>query len=119
MFSCPPGCRRRRAASLEVPGAQGKPRAPEWWPESSGRGLDDDFLIKAFSCSRPSLKDRVLRLLAEASQSSQLSAPRTGDDISRGSGGSGGLSFIAPNASPRDRAKFFRQSESRATKCGA
>ena len=62
--------------------------------------------------SRPSLKDRVLRLLAEATQSSQLSDPRTGGDISRGSrgsggsGGSGGLSFIAPNASPRDGAKF-------------
>ena len=34
----------------EVSGCQGKPRAPEWWPESSGRGLDDDFLIEAFSC---------------------------------------------------------------------
>ena len=42
-------------------------------------------------CSRPSLKDRVLRLLAEATQSSQLSDPRTGGDISRGSRG---LSFI-------------------------
>ena len=39
VFSCPGGCRRHRAASLEVPGAQGKPRAPEWWPESSRRGL--------------------------------------------------------------------------------
>ena len=39
VVSCPGGCRRRRAAFLEVPGAQGKPRAPEWWPESSGRGL--------------------------------------------------------------------------------
>ena len=33
-----------------VSGVQGKPRAPEWWPESSGRGLDDDFLSEAFSC---------------------------------------------------------------------
>ena len=33
---------------MEVSGGQGKPRAPERWPESSGRGLDDDFL--AFSC---------------------------------------------------------------------
>ena len=31
-------------------GDQGKPRAPERWPESSGRGLDNDFLIEAFSC---------------------------------------------------------------------
>ena len=36
--------------SKEVSGGQGKPRAPEQWPESSGRGLDDDFLIEAFSC---------------------------------------------------------------------
>ena len=26
------------------------PGAPEWWPESSGGGLDNDFLIEAFSC---------------------------------------------------------------------
>ena len=26
------------------------PRAPERWPESFGRDLDDDFLIEAFSC---------------------------------------------------------------------
>ena len=36
--------------SEEVPGGQGKPRGPELWPESSGRGLDDDFLVEAFSC---------------------------------------------------------------------
>ena len=35
---------------MEVPGAQGKPRAPERWPESFGRSLNDDFLIEAFSC---------------------------------------------------------------------
>ena len=34
--------------SKEVSGCQGKPRAPEWWPESSGRGLDDDFQVEAF-----------------------------------------------------------------------
>jgi len=46
-----PGVSRRcRAASQEVPGGQGKPRAHERWPESSGRGLDDDFLIEALSC---------------------------------------------------------------------
>ena len=33
------GSRRCGVASLEVPGGQGKPRAPERWPESSGRGL--------------------------------------------------------------------------------
>ena len=42
--------RRCQAASKEVPRGQGKPRAPERWPESSGRGLDDDFPIEAFSC---------------------------------------------------------------------
>ena len=36
--------------SKEVSGGQGKPRAPERWPENSGRGLDDDFLLEAFSC---------------------------------------------------------------------
>ena len=44
------GSRRCRAGSKEVSGGQGKPRAEEWWPESSGRCLDDDFLIEAFSC---------------------------------------------------------------------
>ena len=34
--------------SKEVSGGQEKLRAPERWPESSGRGLDDDFLIEAF-----------------------------------------------------------------------
>jgi len=37
--------------SKEVSGGQGELRAPEWWPESSGRGLDDDFLIEAFFLS--------------------------------------------------------------------
>ena len=50
VVSAPGGSRRCRAASKEVPGGQGKPRARERWPESSGRGLDDDFLIEAFSC---------------------------------------------------------------------
>ena len=46
----PGGSRRCRAVSKEVSGGQGEPRAPERWPKSSGRGLDDDFLIVAFSC---------------------------------------------------------------------
>ena len=46
----PGGSRRCGAASKEVPGGEGKPRSPERWPESSGRSLDDDFLIEAFSC---------------------------------------------------------------------
>ena len=46
----PGGLRRCQAASKEVPRGQGKPRPQERWPESSGRGLDDDFLIEAFSC---------------------------------------------------------------------
>ena len=28
----------------------GKPRAPERWPESSGRGISNDFLIEVFFC---------------------------------------------------------------------
>jgi len=44
----PGGSRGGRAASREVSGAQGKPRAPEWWLESSGRSLDDDFQVEAF-----------------------------------------------------------------------
>ena len=47
---------------LEVPGGQGKPRAPERWPESSGRGLDDDFLIEAFSCQVSSFSVLLGRL---------------------------------------------------------
>ena len=35
--------RRCQAGSMEVQGAQGKPRAPERWSESFGRSLDDDF----------------------------------------------------------------------------
>ena len=49
LFWRPGGSRRCRAGSLEVPGAQGKPRAPEQWPESSGRGLDNDYHL-AFFC---------------------------------------------------------------------
>ena len=37
-----------RAASWEVPGSQGKPRAPDGWPESSRRSLEDDFQVEAF-----------------------------------------------------------------------
>ena len=32
----------------EVLGCQGKSRVPKWWPESSGRSLDDDFQVEAF-----------------------------------------------------------------------
>ena len=45
----PGGSRRCRAASKEVSGGRGKPTAPERLPESSGRGLGDDFLLEAFS----------------------------------------------------------------------
>ena len=34
--------------SKEVSGCQGKSRVPEWWPESSGRSLDDDFQVQPF-----------------------------------------------------------------------
>ena len=50
VVSSPGGSRRCQAASKEVSGGQGKPTAPERWPESSGRGLDDDFLIEECSC---------------------------------------------------------------------
>ena len=36
--------------SKEVSGSLGKPRALEEWPASSGRVLDNDFPIEAFSC---------------------------------------------------------------------
>ena len=39
VVSCPGGSWRCRAASKEVSGGEGKPRAPERWPERSGRGL--------------------------------------------------------------------------------
>ena len=44
--------------SKEVSGGQEKPTAPERWPESSGRGLDEAF-------SRPSEGGRVVRLLGQ------------------------------------------------------
>ena len=54
--------RRCQAASKEVPRGQGKPRAPERWPESSGRGLDDDFPIEALSCQVWSFSVQLGRL---------------------------------------------------------
>ena len=39
---------RGRAASWEDPGAQGKARPPERWPESCGRSLDDDFQVEGW-----------------------------------------------------------------------
>jgi hypothetical protein len=48
--------------SKEIPRGQGKHRGPEWWPESSGRGADDDFLIEAFSCQVWSLSVLLGRL---------------------------------------------------------
>ena len=36
--------------SKEVSGVYGKPKAPQRWPEGSGRGLDDYFLLEALSC---------------------------------------------------------------------
>ena len=50
VVSSPGGSRKCRAASKAVSGGQGKPTAPERWPESSGRGLDDDFQVEAFFC---------------------------------------------------------------------
>ena len=39
VVSCPGGSWRCQAVSKEVSGGQGKPRAPERWPKTSGRGL--------------------------------------------------------------------------------
>jgi hypothetical protein len=44
------GSRRSQAGFKEVSGGQGKPRAPDRWPESSGRSLDADIQVEAFSC---------------------------------------------------------------------
>ena len=44
------GSLRVLTRSRVVQGGAGKPRAPERWPESSGRGLDDDFQVEAFVC---------------------------------------------------------------------
>ena len=48
VFWRPGGSGWCRAASEEVSGSQGEPRAPERWPESSGSSLNDDFQIEAF-----------------------------------------------------------------------
>ena len=66
VVSCPGGSRRCPAGSKEVPGGQGKPRAPERWPESSGRGLDDYFLLEAFSCQVWSFSVCLGRVLVAA-----------------------------------------------------
>ena len=44
------GSLRVLTRSRVVQGGAGKPRAPDRWPESSGRGLENDFLIEAFFC---------------------------------------------------------------------
>ena len=46
----PGGSRGCRAASWEVPGGQGKLRAPDRWPESTRRSMDDPFHVEAFFC---------------------------------------------------------------------
>ncbi len=66
VVSCPGGCRRCPAGSKEVLGGQGKPIAPEQWPESSGRGLDDYFLLEAFSCQVWSFSVCLGRVLVAA-----------------------------------------------------
>jgi hypothetical protein len=50
MSGCPGDPRKCQAESWEASGGQGKPRAPEWWSERSGRGLDDHFQVEAFPC---------------------------------------------------------------------
>ncbi len=47
-FLAPGSSRKRGAASKEVSEGEGKPTAPEPWPESSGRGLDGDFRVQHF-----------------------------------------------------------------------
>ena len=98
VVSYPGGSRRCRAASKEVSGGRGKPTAPERLPESSGRGLGDDFLIEAFSChvssfsvllcfwgvsspggSMPSFGGRVVRLLGRPSAQQARSPGHSGD----------------------------------------
>ena len=78
---CLGGSRRCRAASKEVPGGQGKPRAPEWWPESSGRSLDDDFLIEAFS--RQVWSFSVLRERPRVAPVGDELRPRRSKDVRR------------------------------------
>ena len=60
--------------SLELPGGQGKPRAPERWPESSGRGLDDDFLCKAGG--KPSTRLPPGKLVEHFKAKSPASSPQ-------------------------------------------
>ena len=46
----PSGSRKCQAGTWEVSGGQGKPCAPELWPESSRRGLNDQFQVETCSC---------------------------------------------------------------------
>ena len=64
----------------------GKPRAPERWPESSGRGISNDFLIEAFFCQVWSFSVfwGVSRWLQEVSSCVQGDLRRSGEaDSSR------------------------------------
>ena len=47
-FLAPGSSRKHGAASKEVSEGEGKPTAPEPWPEISGRGLDGDFRVEHF-----------------------------------------------------------------------
>ena len=57
------GSLRVLTRSRVVQGGAGKARAPDRWPESSGRGLENDFLIEAFFCQVSSFSE-LLRVLA-------------------------------------------------------
>ena len=67
--------------SRVIQGGAGKPRAPDRWPESSGRGLENDFLIEAFSVksARSQLFWVVSRWLQEVSSCVQGSLRRSGE----------------------------------------
>ena len=60
----PGGSRRCRAESKQIPRGQGKARAPERWPESSGRGLDSK-LARLWPCHLLAFLVSLARLLRQ------------------------------------------------------
>ena len=81
-FRHPDGSRKCRAASEEVSGDQGKPRAPERWPESSGRSLEEDFQVETFSVK----SSRFLRFLGRSRWFEEVSSGVPGGSRRLGEG---------------------------------
>jgi hypothetical protein len=73
------GSLRVLTRSRVVQECAGEARAPDRWPDSSGRGLENDFPIEAFFCARFQLFWAVSRWLQEVSSCVQGGLTRSGE----------------------------------------